>query len=86
MLLLVLLETYFGRKFSLLKFTFFLSSLLIFWLIVGSYFAVLLHPVPRVVPLGVFLNPSFYTSILASQYESVGGVDMIQVDTLSTLI
>jgi hypothetical protein len=46
---------------------------LFFWLIVGLYIAVLLHPVPRVVPLGFSLHPSFYSSILAPQYESVGG-------------
>ena len=46
---------------------------LFFWLIVGLYITALLHPVPRVVPLGFSLPPSFYTSILAPQYESVGG-------------
>ncbi len=46
---------------------------LFFWLIVGLYIAVLLHPVPRVVHLGFSLHLSFYTSILALQYESVGG-------------
>jgi hypothetical protein len=68
----VLLEALFERQFSWLKFTFFLSSLLIIWLIVGLNIAVLLHPVPRVVPLGFSLHPSFYTSILALPYESVG--------------
>ncbi len=52
---------------------FFLSSLLVFRLIVGSYITVLLHPVPRVVPLGFSLYPSFYNSILAPQNECVGG-------------
>jgi hypothetical protein len=50
---------------------------LFFWLIVGLYIAVLLHPVPRVVHLGFSLHPSFYTSILAPQYESVWGGDVI---------
>jgi hypothetical protein len=77
----MLRETYF-----LIKFYFFRSSFLkpcwwklafvslFFWLIVGLYIVVLLHPVPRVVPLGFSLHPSFYTSILAPQYESGGGV------------
>jgi hypothetical protein len=73
MLLLVLFRDHFQETIFLVKVYFFLSSLLVFWLIVGLNIVVLLHPVPRVVPLGFSLHPSFYTSILAPQYESVGG-------------
>jgi hypothetical protein len=73
LLFLVLLEALFGRQFSWRKFTSFCLPFLVFWLIVGLNIAVLLHPVPRVVPLGLSLHPSFYTSILAPQYESVSG-------------
>jgi hypothetical protein len=77
----MLRETCFLKKFfffgsSFLRPNFFLVEIdhcfPIFWFIVGIYIAVLLHPVPRVVPLGFSLHPSFYTSILAPQDESVG--------------
>ncbi len=67
----MLRETCFLTKLFFVRYSF----LKPFWwkLVFGLYIAVILHPVPRVVPSGFSLHPNFSTSILASQYESVGG-------------